>query len=326
MIQTNLIMIEGLWGSGKSATAQQLCRHLREQGVDASWIFEQQEPHPIRVDSKPEHAPEHGSDGELTRILEQALLNWQSLANSLTDTQSIMILESVLFPTTTGIQLLTTMSGEDVTSFVLSCERVIEKLAPVLIYFRQNDVHLALQKVNLIRGALFSGHLLSQLSQTTFGRKPDIQSYEGVIKAAEKLRGLTDRIFDRLRMRKLAIENSTGDWNRYYREITDFLSLPPIDIPFAPPANANKLAGEYRPDGSHKEFTIALDGRGLFVRGEMQMRLIAKTERTFDIEGIPVALEFETDRQGIARAVEFSGNFPDLPQVWRRSDGRTNAH
>jgi hypothetical protein len=187
-------------------------------------------------------------------------------------------------------------------------------------------VHLALQKVNSIRGALFSGHLLSQLSQTTFGRKPDIHSFEDVIKAAEKLRGLTDRIFARLRMRKLAIENSSGDWSRYYREITDFLSLSPMNAPFAPPANATKLTGEYRPDGSDQEFTIALDGRGLFVRGEMQMRLIAKTERTFDIEGIPVALEFATDRQGIARAVEFSGDFPDLPQVWRRSDGRGDTH
>ena len=187
-------------------------------------------------------------------------------------------------------------------------------------------MHLALQKVNLIRGALFAGLLLSQLSETTFGRNPQIQSYEGVIKAAEKVRGLTDRIFDRLRMRKLAIENSTGDWKRYYREITDFLSLPPIDLPFAPPTNANKLAGEYRPDGSDQEFTIALDGRGLFVRGEMQMRLIAKSETTFDIEGIPVALEFETDGQGIARAVEFSGAFPDFPQVWRRSDGSAHAH
>ena len=74
MIQTNLIMIEGIWGSGKSATAQQLCCHLREQGQDASWIFEQQDPHPIRGDSKAEHAPEHGFDGELTRILSRRCL------------------------------------------------------------------------------------------------------------------------------------------------------------------------------------------------------------------------------------------------------------
>ena len=63
-----------------------------------------------------------------------------------------------LFPTTAGIQLLAAVSDEDVASFVLRIERVIDKLAPVLIYFRQNDAP-CLAQGEPIRGALFAGLL-----------------------------------------------------------------------------------------------------------------------------------------------------------------------
>ena len=55
----------------------------------------------------------------------------------------------------------------------------------------------------------------------------DIQD---VIKAIAATREFRDAIFEKLRMRKLSIDNSLGDWRRYYDAITDFLSLPPIEL------------------------------------------------------------------------------------------------
>ena len=47
MVKTNLILIDGVPGSGKSATAQALWLHLRRNDYDATWFFEHQSSHPI---------------------------------------------------------------------------------------------------------------------------------------------------------------------------------------------------------------------------------------------------------------------------------------
>jgi thymidylate kinase len=47
MIPTNLILVDGIPGAGKSTTAQLLCLHLEKLGYHVNWIFEQDPKHPI---------------------------------------------------------------------------------------------------------------------------------------------------------------------------------------------------------------------------------------------------------------------------------------
>ena len=47
MLNTKLILIEGLLGSGKSTTAEHLGTFLQQQGIDGRWYLEEDDPHPI---------------------------------------------------------------------------------------------------------------------------------------------------------------------------------------------------------------------------------------------------------------------------------------
>ena len=47
MINSNLILIDGISGSGKSTTAQRLYLHLLRLGHDVQWFYEHDTAHPI---------------------------------------------------------------------------------------------------------------------------------------------------------------------------------------------------------------------------------------------------------------------------------------
>jgi hypothetical protein len=97
MIDTNLICVDGLPGSGKSTTAQLLFIHLSRNGYNAEWFYEHQISHPIY--KYYDLGKAFGmSPLESKRAHERALRNWKRLANSLRRTGRITILESPSSP------------------------------------------------------------------------------------------------------------------------------------------------------------------------------------------------------------------------------------
>jgi uridine kinase len=47
LLATNLILIEGLPGSGKSTTTSRLGKLLQDSGISCDWYLEDDHPHPI---------------------------------------------------------------------------------------------------------------------------------------------------------------------------------------------------------------------------------------------------------------------------------------
>ena len=319
MLHTNLVLIEGIPGSGKSTTAQQLYFHLDKLGYNARWVFEKETPHPIYFELDVKNAAQFGVT-QLNRTRERVLSNWEKLAASLAGTNQVLILDSSFLQTPVGGQLLMNVPPEEILADVFRVERAIEKLNPVLIYFYQEDVGTALSRISSQRGPWFASYLIELFNASPYGRAKHVQKYEDVIEAIQASRQFMDSIFENLRLRKLAIENSAGDWKQYRNAITDLLSLPPIEISSVPIANAGKIAAKYRRADRSEEFVIDFDETGLFFESESKWRLIPRTESTFYTEAMCIELKFNTDEYGVARTVELSGPLPTLPQIWNRVD------
>src|SRR5262245_19294521 len=160
MINTNLICVDGLPGSGKSTTAQLLFIHLARNGHEAEWFYEHQTSHPIYKYHDLEKA--FGmSLLESKRTHEGALRNWKRLTNSLEGTGRITILESTFFQTTAGGLLLMDLTAEEILGFVSRVREIIQRLNPVIIYFYQRDITQALKNIRNRRGEFFETLLVS---------------------------------------------------------------------------------------------------------------------------------------------------------------------
>jgi thymidylate kinase len=321
MVDTNLILIDGLPGSGKSATAQLVWLHLLTNQQDASWYFEHQSSHPIyRLDDLAKVY--RASLRKSRRTHQQALVKWQRLADSLWDTRRIVILESTFFQTTVGWLQLMDVARPEILDYVARVEERIEKTRPVLVYLYQKDPATALRKIRAQRGDWFEELLVTQMSKAPFGRVHGLCDFEGVIEFFLRVRSITDEIYARSRFRKIALDTTARHWSEYLDGITDVLSVPRIDHSRSASTNHLELTGTYssRRFWRTESMTIAADADGLFFDDAARTRLIHKTGNVFCIQGMCVELSFRTG-SGVLE-VECTGDLPSLPRVWRQSTRR----
>jgi len=314
MINTNLILVDGLPGSGKSTTAQLLFIHLVRNGYEAEWFYEHQTSHPIYKYHDLEKA--FGmSPLESKRTHERALRNWKRLATSLRGTHKVKILESTLFQTTVGGLQLMDLSREEIIGFVSRVPEIIQELNPVLIYFFQSDIAKALRSIR-DRREEFDTLLVSQIGRTPYGKKRKVENFDGVIDFYQDLREITDQLFSKFDFRKIAIESSLGQWEDYHERITQFLSVGRIDYTSTPTNDFGDFVGRYREVKSNDEFVIATDGKFLYLNGPSKTRLIHKANNTFWVQGMCIEFSFKKNKNGAIEKIRCSGDLPNLGKLW----------
>src|SRR5262245_60008230 len=315
MINTNLICVDGLPGSGKSTTAQLLFIHLARNGFEAEWFYEHQTSHPIYKYHDLEKA--FGmSPLESKKTHERALRNWKRLVNSLRGTNKITILESTIFQTTAGGLLLMDFSEEEILGFVSRVREIIQELNPVVIYFYQKDIPSALRSIRDRRGDSFETLLVSQIGRTPYGKKHKIETFDGVIGFYQDLREITDRLFSAFDFRKIAIESSPGRWRDYHDRITKLLAVGRIDHNPEPLKDFGDFVGRYREVKSSDEFVIATDGKFLYLDDPSKTRLIHKGNTTFWVQGMCIEFSFKKNKSGAITRIRCHGDLPGLGKLW----------
>lgn len=310
-----LIFVDGLPGSGKSSTSQRLCFHLRRLGRPARWYFEHERGHPIFDDDQVRLARATGPT-EPNGILERALAGYATLAaRPPGGAESTLILESTLFQTSVGTQLLMDIPADEIERHFLRGMAVVAPLAPALIVFRPPDVAAALHRAAEKRGSWFPEFLVAHLGDTPRGRRTRLTDFAGVIDFFEDYRALCDALFARFQGQRIAVDNSAGDWPRHTRDITDFLGLPPMVEPPVPAA-PEELTGHYR--AGDDEWIVAADERGLFFDDSARSRIVARPDGGFAIEGMCIKLDFERDAAGKVRRIRCAGALSELAAVWEK--------
>jgi hypothetical protein len=310
-----LIFVDGLPGSGKSTTSQRLCFHLQRLGRPARWYFEHEQGHPIFGDDQVRLARATGPT-EPNQILERALAGYAVLAARMPyGAEPTLILESTLFQTSVGTQLLMDLPAAEIERHFLRAMEILSPLSPALIVYRPPDVGTALHRAAEKRGSWFPEFLVAHLGDTPRGRRTRLTDFAGVIAFFEDYRALCDVLFARFAGPRIAVDSSAGDWPRHTRDITDFLGLPPMAEPSAPAAPA-ELTGHYR--AGDDEWILAADERGLFFDDAARCRIVARPGGGFAIEGMCIELDFERDAAGKVRRIRCAGALSGLAAVWEK--------
>ena len=256
---------------------------------------------------------------DLNRVVPLNIARWQAFAAGGRTSPATTIMESTLLQLQLGFGLKMNVDRAAIERHMRQVEAAIETLAPVLIYFYQEDIRKSLTAVwNLRREEFFAENTLEGIASTPYGRANGVRDLEGVLAFFEDFRDTVRRVLDDLRMPKLVIENQAGDWQRYERQITDFLDLPAMAAAYPPANDAERFAGRYRAAGTGGEFEVVVQGDAVFLNGQHPTRLIPKQGAVFYVEGTPLEISFEVADRGTVTQLVLDGNLEIPDRVYTR--------
>jgi hypothetical protein len=322
MINTKLILLDGMTGAGKSTTAQRLWLHLERHGRAARWLYEHDTHHPIWQTEERVRIAEAGA-------LDPAFIDdvlprrWRDLSRDCCAIDAITILEGTFFHSTVGFLLAMNVPDAVIIAHVRAMEAAIAETAPVLVYFRPRDVAEALSETFEDRAADgYADTLVQYVGRTPYGKEIGLSDRDGLVRFYEHWARLVDVLLPQLTLAKLVIDRAAGEWRTRERQLTDFLGLSAIGEFRARIEEPSRFTGRYRDTISGDELIVAGNERGLFLDDAHRTALIPVREGAFHIAATCAEMSFGDESGGLFRSLRLRGNLAKLSPMWvRTGDG-----
>lgn len=332
MLQTKLILLEGVPGSGKSTLAQTLLRHLRRQGIPARWWYEEDAAHPVYVfhdSASLRHVLAALSSGQHPHVVTRALAQWQHFVDAVQAEEEVVLLDGCLFGYLTWSLFPLAVPDREIRAYLAAVERIITPLAPCLLYLYQDDLAASFRRVFASRGPTIERVYIRNVEESPYGTLHGLRGFAGLVRYWAAYRALTDAAFAALPWDKIALETTEGAWHTYEQRVLDLLDLPPSDQTDRElPTDPRRFVGTYRSigDASPVTCTVQLEDTGLLLNGLPEVwprtRLVPISPDVFDVASLPIEISFADDAAGgrtdtmTVRAPEFLGG--RIPTVFKR--------
>lgn len=220
-----LVIIEGIMGSGKSTTMRFVARVLEEAGRPAYAVHERTDPHPVRATDELAHWFEPWRDCTPAGLAERALARWRRFVAELLQGRAVAVLDGQLFHGDLTNLFLMEASSDELAAYCDHLVELIRPLRPLVVYFRQDDVDRAVRAICAERGEDWVSYQVDWKLKGPFAARRGLAGLEGLIALYQDYRAMTDLLFERLALDKLAIVNDERDWSRDLRQIADRLGI-----------------------------------------------------------------------------------------------------
>ena len=315
MRTTQLILIEGLSGSGKSTMAHYISRQLTLHGIEHTWWYEEDKWHPLY----PFHdlaSMQTVLDTLATEnyrfVIDTALELWQRFADSVQASKSLVILDGCFFGYLTWTMFPFDIPIAEIQAYLAQVEQILKPLHPCLIYLHQNDLASAIRR-KVQRREIEEEPLIRQAVESAYGKRRVLQGFDGMISYWTEYRRLTDTVFSTLQWAKLSIENSESDWLNYQQQVLHFLDL--SALPELSPSEEilDTLTGKYRfvKEDIEHICTVKRVQDHLFLNGIPYIwphnRLIALSHLVFAVDSFPYEARFVKDTDGTIYEIRLTG-------------------
>jgi DNA polymerase III delta prime subunit len=231
MIDTHLVLIEGLPGSGKSTTAQKLAEEITNSGKSCQCFLEWDIDHPIPI----------GDDFNLGKVIASSrkrepsvLQQWQQLVQATRSQKLVTVLESRFWQTSVMLMYIAGLPKADVLASNQRVITAIQPLKPVLIYFAIDDPQIfakrtvQLKEVEWQRSGIpgsWAQHLYDAVDSQPWMMQRRLTGLEGMLALWEEWAQVSDELYARLPFPKIMIRNPHEDWPAAMKQMRDFLGL-----------------------------------------------------------------------------------------------------
>jgi hypothetical protein len=223
--QHGLVVIEGIMGSGKSTTMRRVAQALEAANRVALAVHERADPHPVRATDELQNWFEPWLETSADRLAGRAIARWRDFADEVRRGAAVPVLDGQLFHGDLTNLFLMEASFDDMAAYCETLAQIIGPLRPLVVYLRQDDVARAVRIVGAERGEAWVKYQVDWKLKGPYAVRRKLAGLEGLIALYQDYRRITDALFERLGLDKMAIENSGREWARYDRQVLERLGL-----------------------------------------------------------------------------------------------------
>jgi predicted ATPase len=213
MINTNLILLEGLPGSGKTTISKKLFDRIHVK--DSRLVQEHTSPHPI--------AESGSTDIELWQV--KTLQNWERLAAEIDAQHRLYVMEFALFQNTIGELLLKDCTRQQIVRFCHSIANTIRDTAPVLVLYTADDPEAFLRETSVLRDKRWKERISSVIDDTPYGKTRSLTGFGGFVAFFNEYVSIANAIYGELAIDSLTIDVTERDWPKVEALTYDFLQI-----------------------------------------------------------------------------------------------------
>lgn len=228
-LDSRLIVLDGLPGSGKTTTGRWLTVQLQQHGLNPRWLPEADIAHPLwwyQHWNGTAYEPPDFQNTPTEVFIEASIRKWKDFVGQAQTSVQLHVAESVFFQNAVAMFLMGGARSTTLVEYAQEVQAITQSLNPILIYVRQNDVVDALEKICTLRGPAFEQELIRNMEQFPYRNQRKLKGLGGVAALWSEINEITDALFESYTIRKLAIETSGRNWQAYQQQILDFLDLP----------------------------------------------------------------------------------------------------
>lgn len=213
MIDTKLILIEGIPGAGKTTTTEHLGTYLKKRGCKCKWYLENDDPHPIAC-----------REMKLMDLAEKLPLQWIAFTKQALQENATTIIESRLWQNTALFMFMDEYPLSEIVRVHQSVCKELKPLAPVLIYLHQDDIEMAINRLLALRSKSTIEKDLEDTSHYNWFRRRGFQTIEGWVHFFREWQKVAERLYVDWPYGKIKINNPHDDWEKAYWKMYGFLS------------------------------------------------------------------------------------------------------
>lgn len=311
-----LVLVEGIPGSGKSTTAQYISRCLEQNGIPSQWFCEENLKHPAYAFDSLESMSvvlRDLSAGRFEKVIESALAQWKRFALHVQESDRVTVVDSCLFGYLSWSLFPNGADRNQILEYIQSVEETLESCNPMVVYFYQDDIESSLKRIIQRRGNETEQEFISNATECKYGKRNRLSGFAGLVSYWEEYRRITDEAYACLGFPKITIENSRGEWTRYYQQITDFLGVSPLNKLVLSDERLAAFTGRYQECLTDNPILldITIHDGGLLVSGHpliwMTTPLLPISDLSFHVSSLPFTMQFVVQREGLVSGVELDG-------------------
>jgi len=292
-MDTQLILLEGLAGSGKSTLGQVLTGMIGRAGHTVQFLHEFDRRNPTQAEA----------GLEFDRWREQVRDRWRQLIDDITANPSaVTLIDGALLQCPVAEALEQGRQPKEIRDFVDELAAPLASLRPVLIYLHQEDVEQAVRQTYAERESSWQKKVESYLADTPFGKQHDRGGFDLYVELNRQLRTACDDLMGRLGIHTVSIDTSDPDWPAIHRQVTE-----QMEIPYSWPEVGSEPAGTYDAGEGRHCLEILPAGVALLLVGmyEQPRALIPGLPDQYFVNGKPSEVYLLRDDGGVISRARF---------------------